>query len=115
MPFGVKNGLSTYQKAITKIFCEHIDVFMKIFLDDFTIFSDLLTHLEKFTKCYIKCKEFGISLNLYKCAFVVFLGTILCFIVSKEGKVMDPEKVEALVNMPLPTTPQEIQVFTGMA
>jgi hypothetical protein len=29
------------------MFCEYIDVFMKIFLDDFTIFSDMSTHLEK--------------------------------------------------------------------
>jgi hypothetical protein len=35
--------------------------------------------------------------------------------VSKKGKVMDFKKVEALVNMPIPTTPQEIQVFNGMA
>ncbi len=28
---------------------------------------------------------------------------------------MDPKKVEVLINMPIPTTPQEIQVFNGMA
>jgi hypothetical protein len=37
MPFGVKNGPPTYQRAITKTFQEYIDVFMKILLDDFTI------------------------------------------------------------------------------
>jgi hypothetical protein len=31
MPFGVKNGPPTYQKVITKGFCEYIDMFMKIF------------------------------------------------------------------------------------
>jgi hypothetical protein len=44
---GVKNGPPTYQRAITKAFHEYIDVFMKIFLDDFIIFSDLSTHLKK--------------------------------------------------------------------
>ncbi len=87
---------------------------MKIFLDDFTIFNDLSTHLEKFRKCFFKCKEFGISLNPEKCAFVVFLRNILGFIVSKEGKVMDPKKVEALVSMLVPTTPKQIQIFNGM-
>jgi hypothetical protein len=43
--------------------------------------------------------------NLDKCAFIVFSGTILGFIVSKEAKVMDPKKVKALVNMQVPTTP----------
>jgi len=52
MPFGLKNGPPTYQRAITKSFCEYIDVFMKIFLDDFIVFSDLSTHLEKLRKCF---------------------------------------------------------------
>jgi hypothetical protein len=58
MPFGVKNRPPTYQRTITKTFCEYIDVFMKFFLDDFTIFSDLSTHLEKFIKCFLKCREY---------------------------------------------------------
>jgi hypothetical protein len=36
---------------------------------------------------------------------MVFSGTILGFIVSKEGKVMDPKKVVALVYMLIPITP----------
>jgi hypothetical protein len=51
MPFGVKNG-HTYQKLITKVLREYIDVFMKIFLDDFPIFSDMSTHLEKLGKYF---------------------------------------------------------------
>jgi hypothetical protein len=73
MPFGVKNGPPTYQKTITKAFHEYINVFMKIFLDDFTKFSDLSTHLEKLIKCFLKCIEYGNSLKLDKCAFMVFL------------------------------------------
>jgi hypothetical protein len=61
MPFGVKNGLLTYQIVVVKAFREYVDVFMKIFLDDFMVFNDLLTYLEKFKKCFMKCREFGIS------------------------------------------------------
>jgi hypothetical protein len=78
---------------------------MKIFLDDFTVFSDMLIHLEKLKKCFPKCRKFSISLNPNKCVFMVFLGTILGSIMSKECKVMDPKKAEALVSMPIPTTP----------
>jgi hypothetical protein len=41
--------------------------------------------------------------------------TILGFIISKKGKTYDPKKIEALVKMPVPKTPQVIQVFNGMA
>jgi len=54
MPFRVKNGPFTYQKAITKAFREYIDVFMKIFLDDCTVFNDLSNHLKKNQKVFLK-------------------------------------------------------------
>jgi hypothetical protein len=57
MPFEVKNQPPTYQMAVTKAFCEYIDVFMKIFLDDFTIFSDLSTHLKKTQKMFSKMQR----------------------------------------------------------
>jgi hypothetical protein len=63
MPFRVKNGPPTYQRAITKAFHEYIDVFMKIFLNDSMVFINLSTYLKKFIECFLKCKEYGISLN----------------------------------------------------
>ncbi len=108
MPFGVKNGPPTYQRAITKTFYEYVDVFMKTFLDDFIVFSDLSTHFEKLKKCFLKCREYGISLNPQKCAFMVYSKTILGFIVSKDGKTHDPKKIEVLVKMLVPKIPQEI-------
>jgi hypothetical protein len=45
MTFGVKIKPPTYWKAITKTFEEYLDNFMKIFLDDFTVYSDTESHL----------------------------------------------------------------------
>jgi hypothetical protein len=36
---------------------------------------------------------------------MVCFGTILGFIVSKEGTTLDPKKIEALVKMLVPKTP----------
>jgi hypothetical protein len=49
--------------VITKDFNEYIDVFVKIFLDDFTNFSDMSTPIKK---CFMKCRKFGICFNLDK-------------------------------------------------
>jgi hypothetical protein len=62
----------------------------------------------KLRLCFQKCKEYKISLNLEKCAFMVFLGLILRFIVSKEGKLLNPKKVQVIMDMPVPTNPQQI-------
>ncbi len=79
---------------------------MKVFLDDFIVYNDMKSHLQKLKLCFQKCKEYGISLNLDKCAFMVFLGMILGFIISKEGKLPNLKKIQAIVNMPPPKNPQ---------
>jgi len=71
------------------------------------------SHLMKFKLCFQKCREYRINLNLDKCAFMIFSGLVLGFIVSKEGKILDPKKVQVIVNMPIPTNPWHIQVFNG--
>jgi hypothetical protein len=68
------------------------------------MFNDLSTHLENFKKSFFKYKEFRINLNPNMCAFVVFLGTILGFIISKERKTLNPKKNEVLMNMLIPNT-----------
>jgi hypothetical protein len=81
MLFRVKNEPSTYHRVVTKTFRKYLDNFMKIFLDDFIVYSDMESHLQKLRLCFQKCKEYGNSLNLDKCVFMVFLGMILGFIV----------------------------------
>ncbi len=46
------------------------------------------------------------------CIYGIF-GTILRFIVLTEGKTLDHKKIEALVKMLMPKTPQEIQFLLG--
>ncbi len=75
--------------------------------DDYIVFNDLSVNLKKLQKCYLKCKEYGISLNLEKCAFMVYFRTIIGFIVSKEGKTNNPKTIEALVKIPVPKTLHE--------
>jgi len=106
MLFGVKNGPLTCQRAITKAFKEYLDNFMKIFLHDFIVYSDMENHLQKFRICFQKCREYGISLNVKKCAFMIFARMVLGFIVSKEGKLPYPKKIQ--VNMSPPKNPQQI-------
>jgi len=92
MPFGVKNGPSTFQRAISKTFKEYLDQFMKIFLHDFTVYIDTKSHLMKLMFCFQNCKKYIINFNLEKCAFMVFSRLNLRFIVSKEEKNMKPQE-----------------------
>jgi hypothetical protein len=45
---------------------------------------------------------------------VLYFIVILGYIVSWEGNLLDPKKISAIINMPQPKTPKDIQVFNGM-
>ena len=47
MPFGLKNAPPTYQRIINQIFKDYLNDFMKLFLDDFSVYNDITTHLLK--------------------------------------------------------------------
>jgi hypothetical protein len=108
MSFGVKIGPPTYQSARTKSLREYLDSFMKIFLDDFTMYTNMESHFQKLKLCFQKCKENGIKLNLNIWTFIVFSWMILGFIVFKEGKLPYPKKIQAIVKMPQPKNPWQI-------
>jgi hypothetical protein len=58
---------------------------MKIFLDDFIVYNDMDSHLQKLKLCFQKCRQYGISLNPNKCAFMVFLGMNWVLLFPKKG------------------------------
>ena len=66
--------------------------FMKLFLDDFSVYSDIATHLLKLCLVFEQCKQYGVSLNPDKCIFNVPSGVILGYIVCQAGKFPDPKK-----------------------
>ncbi len=45
---------------------------------------------------------------------MVFSKLILRFTVSKEGKILEPKKAQAIMNMLVPINPQQIQIFNGI-
>jgi hypothetical protein len=70
------------------IFGKHLDIFMKISLDDLTVYNDMEIHLQKLRLCFQKCKEYNINLNFEKCVSMVFSRVIIGFIISKGVKIL---------------------------
>ena len=76
--------------------------FIFIYLDDMIVFSkydeDHLKHLEH---TFIKCRKFGLSINLKK-VFVVKEGKSPVHIVSKEGVKIDHDRVDTINLVDIP-------------
>ncbi len=90
-----------------------MDDFIKLFLDDFMVFSDLDTHLSKLQNFLREMFRIWDKSKPKKNAFMVFLGMISSFIVSKEGKLLDPKKVEVIIKMHVQKKPHDIKVFNN--
>ncbi|XP_073121845.1 uncharacterized protein [Henckelia pumila] len=89
MPFGVTNAPSIFMDLINRIFQPFLDNFAIVFIDDI---------LDK--RLYAKFR---------KCEFWLERVTFLGHVVSKEGVEVDPYKVEAVKNWPVPKTVTKIR------
>ena len=60
-----------------------------------------------------KCREYRLSLNPAKCVFGVASGNLLGDIMSKEGIVVDPDKVKVILEGPAPNNTKALSRFLG--
>jgi hypothetical protein len=67
------------------------------------------------SKIFMHCRHYNIRLNPHKCIFGVELGRLLGLIVANDGIHVDPLKLEAITNLPLPHTILQLQSLQGRA
>eukprot|EP00253_Pinus_taeda_P016277 PITA_16277 len=114
MRFGLKNVGATFQHAMDVAFANEKDVFLVVYLDDLTVFSNSdEEHLYHLKIVFQKCRKYGISLNPKKSLFAMDEGKILGHIISKDGIRVDPTRVEAIQQIEQPRNKKEIQSFNG--
>ena len=90
------------------------DKFILIYLDDLIVYSNSYEeHLQHVRRVFLKCRQFGISLNPKKSQFALREGKLLGHIVSAEGVKIDPVWVEAIQKLSIPRSKKDIQSFLG--
>ena len=114
MPFGLMNVGATFQRAMDIAFSDEKDRFVVIYLDDITVFSkNDQDHLQHLRRVFLKCRKFGISLNLKKSNFSMEEGMILGHIIFEKGIRIDPDRVAAIQKIRIPRNKKEIHSFLG--
>ncbi|GJR44964.1 reverse transcriptase domain-containing protein [Tanacetum coccineum] len=94
MPFGLCNAPGTFQRCMVSIFHDMIEKTMKVFMDDFSVFSDSFSScLSRLDKMLQRCEDTNLVLNWEKCHFVVQDGIVLSHKISKTGIEVDRAKV----------------------
>jgi hypothetical protein len=113
MPFGLKNVGVTFQRAMSFAFhdLKHI---VEAYLDDLSSRSHKrMNHPTHLQLIFEHCRYFWIRLNPNKCSFCITSQCLLGFIVSTIGIMVDPLKVEAIIQLPPPRTILQLQSLQG--
>ena len=114
MPFGLKNAGATYQRLVNRMFQKQIGTFMEVYIDDMLVKSikDEL-HITHLFEAFQVLKSYNMNLNPAKCAFGVFAGKFLGFIVNNRGIEANPDKIKVVLDMLPPSNIKGIQCLTG--
>ena len=113
MPFGLRNAAQTFQRFIDEVL-RSLE-FCYPYLDDILIASkDEDEHVIHLTTLFGRLQEYGVIINPSKCKFGVSEVDFLGFRVNQQGTRPLPGKVEAILNLPQPTTAKELRRYLGM-
>jgi hypothetical protein len=116
MPFGLTNAPASFQSYANDCLREFLDVFCIVYIDDVLIYSRTLEeHIAHVKKVLTRLREYGLTCKLSKCEFHATSTSFLGFIISPDGISMEPDRVAAITEWPIPTSVHDIQIFLGFA
>ena len=101
----------TFNRLAIHVFQPFFDKFVRVFIDDFAIYSTRIGHLEKVCAVFKRLDECKGQVNPEKCQVgekeVVMLGHV----VSLQGIKVDPSKIKVIVSLPYPKDIKSLEVF----
>lgn len=113
MPFGLINVGTTFHRAMDIIFRGLINRSVVVYMDDITVYSyrkrDHIYHLKHI---FERCRRYEISLNPKKSVLTAIEGRLLGHILSKEGIIIYPERIETIMRIQLPANKRAMHLFS---
>ncbi|GJS27252.1 putative reverse transcriptase domain-containing protein [Tanacetum coccineum] len=110
MPFGLTNAPAVFMDLMNRIFHEYLDKFVIVFIDDILVYSKSEEEHERHLRIVLEIlRQKKLYAKFSKCEFWLQQVAFLGHIVSTDGIIMDPSKVEAITKWPRPTTVTEVR------
>lgn len=116
MPFGLTNAPAVFQALVNDVLRDLLNRSVFVYLDDILIFSSCLEeHVIHIRQVLQRLLENKLYVKTEKCEFHMPSTRFLGFIVESGQVKADPEKVQAVVDWPKPTSVRRLQGFPGFA
>ena len=116
MPFGLTNAPAIFQALVNDVLRDFLNVFVFVYIDDILIFSKSeQEHVQHVRSVLQRLLENQLFVKVEKSEFHATEVSFLGYIISVGRIHMDPTKVKAGVDCPVPTTRKKLQQFLGFA
>ena len=116
LAFGLCNSPATFQRVMEDIFSDLNLKIMYIYIDDLIIFSSTFEeHLQRLRLVFDRLRQCGLKLAPNKCDLVRQEVSFLGYVISKDGIRTDPEKINKVLEWPVPRNSKELMSFLGFA
>ncbi|KAD6795232.1 hypothetical protein E3N88_06128 [Mikania micrantha] len=116
MSFGLTNAPAAFMDLMNRVCRPMLDRSVIVFIDDILIYSksegDHACHIREVLEILRREKLYA---KFSKCAFWLREVQFLGHVISPEGIMVDPAKVEAVMKWNPPKTPTEVRSFLGLA
>jgi hypothetical protein len=114
MPYGLKNALPTFVRAMHKTFSDLIRDLVEVYVDDIVVkVKSCASLLDNLAIVFDRLRLSRTKLNLDKCVFGVTAGKFLGFLVSCQGIEANPEKIRMIKAMWPPARIKDVQKLMG--
>jgi hypothetical protein len=115
IPFGLTNAPASFMCLMNSILSKYLDKFVIVFIDDILIYSKNEQEHEEHLRIVLQIlREKKLYAKLSKCDFYKDKIQYLGHVVSKEGIVVDPEKIKSIMDWPIPKDVSDIRSFMGI-
>ena len=116
MPFGLATAPATFQRAMELVLAGLTYSICLCYLDDVIIFSNSIAeHCHRLSAVLSRLQQHNLRLNLSKCTFAARKIDYLGHVISEESVSPLPSKIEAIKEIPVPTTMKEVRSFLGLS
>ena len=115
MPFGLTNAPAAFMGLMNRVFKPYLDQFVVAFIDDILVYSKSREEHERHLRIVLQTlKDKQLYAKLMKCEFWLDRVSFLGHVVTKDGILVDPRKVDAVSNWRRPNTVTKIRSFLGL-